>query len=646
MEARDAVTDLLTLLDLLAAGASPEELSGVAATARASGLDGDALAAVDRAVAAALRVRRTVTAHRRREAELTALFDTAGDLAALRDTDAVLRSIVHRARMLLGVDVSYLSLNDEHAGKTYVRVTDGSVSALFQQVQLGMGEGLGGLVAQTARPYASRDYFADTRFNHTGPIDSSVRDEGLTAILGVPLALGSRVIGVLYAADRTARDFTPDEVALLSSLADHAAIAIDTARLLDSTRAALAELNTAHTTISGHVSALRQAAEAHDKLMDLVLRGGDLDEVAGALASVLGGGIAVFDAAGVELARVGDPCGPFPVEASGRAVQVEAPGRAPSTKATGRAVPVDASGRAASANASGQAVERAWVCAVQAGPEVLGSLVLSGRADLGDAERRLFERAGVVTALLLLLRRSVAAAEDEVRGELLSDLLTAPTRNPSGLAARGARLGVDLSAPHMVLVCASEVPRRRLATAASRYGGLVGVHAEQVVVLAPGPVHPARVATDLGAAVDAPVTVGAAGPATGIPELAAAHAEAARCARSLLALDRAGDGATTADLGFIGLLLGDTRDLTAHVDSVLGPVLDYDSRRGTDLLGTLTAYFDSGASLARAKDLLHVHVNTVVQRLDRVATLLGEDWQDPARALEIQLALRLHRLRR
>ncbi|EWC58517.1 Regulator of polyketide synthase expression [Actinokineospora spheciospongiae] len=638
MEARDAVTDLLTLLDLLAEGASPEELSGVAATARASGLGGDALAAVDRAVAAALRVRRTVTAHRRREAELTALFDTAGDLAALRDTDAVLRSIVHRARMLLGVDVSYLSLNDEHAGKTYVRVTDGSVSALFQQVQLGMGEGLGGLVAQTARPYASRDYFADTRFNHTGPIDSSVRDEGLTAILGVPLALGSRVIGVLYAADRTARDFTPDEVALLSSLADHAAIAIDTARLLDSTRAALAELNTAHTTISGHVSALRQAAEAHDKLMDLVLRGGDLDEVAGALASVLGGGIAVFDAGGAELARVGDPCGPFPVEASGRAVLVEAPGRAAPMDATGR-VAAQASGRVA-------AVERAWVCAVQAGPEVLGSLVLSGRADLGDAERRLFERAGVVTALLLLLRRSVAAAEDEVRGELLSDLLTAPTRNPSGLAARGARLGVDLSAPHMVLVCASEVPRRRLATAASRYGGLVGVHAEQVVVLAPGPVHPARVATDLGTAVDAPVTVGAAGPATGIPELAAAHAEAARCARSLLALDRAGDGATTADLGFIGLLLGDTRDLTAHVDSVLGPVLDYDSRRGTDLLGTLTAYFDSGASLARAKDLLHVHVNTVVQRLDRVATLLGEDWQDPRRALEIQLALRLHRLRR
>jgi DNA-binding PucR family transcriptional regulator len=74
-------------------------------------------------------------------------------------------------------------------------------------------------------------------------------------------------------------------------------------------------------------------------------------------------------------------------------------------------------------------------------------------------------------------------------------------------------------------------------------------------------------------------------------------------------------------------------------------VLDYDARRGTDLVRTLEAYFECGTNLTRAKDLLHVHVNTVVQRLDRIASLLGDDWQQPGRALEIQIALRLHRLR-
>jgi DNA-binding PucR family transcriptional regulator len=39
-----------------------------------------------------------------------------------------------------------------------------------------------------------------------------------------------------------------------------------------------------------------------------------------------------------------------------------------------------------------------------------------------------------------------------------------------------------------------------------------------------------------------------------------------------------------------------------------------------------------------------VHVNTVTQRLERVGRLIGKDWSTPDRALEVQLALRLHRL--
>lgn len=96
----------------------------------------------------------------------------------------------------------------------------------------------------------------------------------------------------------------------------------------------------------------------------------------------------------------------------------------------------------------------------------------------------------------------------------------------------------------------------------------------------------------------------------------------------------------------MGVLLGDRPDLGGYVTATLGPVLDYDTERGTDLVGTLDAYFAEGASLTRTKTALHVHVNTVVQRLERVGRLLGEDWNSPARSLEIQLALRLHGLTR
>ncbi|NEE09605.1 PucR family transcriptional regulator, partial [Streptomyces sp. SID7499] len=157
-----------------------------------------------------------------------------------------------------------------------------------------------------------------------------------------------------------------------------------------------------------------------------------------------------------------------------------------------------------------------------------------------------------------------------------------------------------------------------------------------------------RVARHLGTAVHAPVTVGASAPSEDLatrPEtVATAYAEARRCLEALRVLGRAGDGAAAEDFGFLGLLLAGDRDIPGFVDRTIGQVVAYDRRRGTELLRTLDAYFACGMSPARTKDELHVHVNTVAQRLERVGRLLGDDWQSPARALEIQLALRLHQL--
>ncbi|MFE2168432.1 PucR family transcriptional regulator, partial [Streptomyces sp. NPDC059447] len=326
------------------------------------------------------------------------------------------------------------------------------------------------------------------------------------------------------------------------------------------------------------------------------------------------------------------------------------PGPAPPPRAPARAVPVAGT----------------WVCAVLAGPEPLGSITLSGRADLDDADRRLFERAAVVTALLLLLRRSVAEAEDRVRGELLGDLLGGAA-DPAGLAGRARRLGVNLHQAHAVFVLDPDpvrprppypepprpgtAPRPRLLAAAARIAqtrkGLAGVHHGDVVLICPSETPSAcaaGLAHELGQALATPVTVGAAGPATGHAAFADAYAEARRCRTALRALGRSGTGAALRDLGFLGVLLGDPTDLDGYVHRTLGPLLAYDARRGTELVRTLTVYFEAGMNQSRAREALHVHINTVVQRLDRIGRLLGADWQRPERALELQLALRVHRV--
>ncbi|MEW2632874.1 GAF domain-containing protein [Streptomyces sp. NPDC048389] len=668
--------DQAPYLELLARGAAAEAYDRPLLLARADGAGPGELASLEHAKQLALRVRAELEGRRRREAELSALFETAHDLAGLRDLDAVLRAIVQRARSLLGTEVAYLSLNDPAAGDTYMRVTEGSVSARFQQVRLGMGEGLGGLVAQTARPYVTDSYFDDARFQHTGTIDAAVRDEGLVAILGVPLMLGSQVIGVLFAADRRARVFEREQVALLASFAAHAAVAIDTANLLAETRSALADLERANTIIQDHSGVLERASDVHDRLTELVLRGGGVDDVAAALSEVLDG-------------------------------TVEFTGTGPDTTGAG--------GHAARHGDD-------WVAAVAAGGEIFGSLVLHGHPDLDPVDRRTLERAAMVTSLLLLAERSAHDAEQRVRGELLDDLLDAPDRDPRLLRERAARLRADLDAPHVVLAARIDAPagtavaraddaggvgagarrspsaradatsrhgvsvrheaaaprrdtslrrdtaargdvsaretadRRRLWSAASHLAatrsGLAAARDGGAVLLLPlGPGDTAaglarRTARQLGGALREPVTVGASSPVASPAEdpgpVADAYAQACRCLDALRLLGRAGEGAAAQDLGFLGMLLADPGDIDGFVHRTIGEIVEYDRRRGTDLVGTLGAYFASGMSPARTKDDLHVHVNTVAQRLERVGRLLGPDWQDPARSLEIQLALRLH----
>ena len=117
-------------LELLARGASADAYEQPVLLARAEGRPTEQIVALEQAKLLALRVRSELEGRRRREAELSALFETAHDLAGLRDLDAVLQAIVQRARSLLGTDVAYLSLNDPARGDTYMRVTEGSVTRM------------------------------------------------------------------------------------------------------------------------------------------------------------------------------------------------------------------------------------------------------------------------------------------------------------------------------------------------------------------------------------------------------------------------------------------------------------------------------------------------------------------------------------
>jgi sugar diacid utilization regulator len=424
--------------------------------------------------------------------------------------------------------------------------------------------------------------------------------------MGVPLKRGSRVIGVLFAADRRRHDFSRDEVALLSSLAAHAAVALDNARLLAETRAALIGLEQANAALREQSRDTELAVLAHDRLAELVLRGGGVAEVAAELAELLGGDV--------------------DLQVPARPEEPIRPGQS--------SVPV------------------------VAGSEVLGRLVLTRDGAPRPADLRVLQRGAVVTALLLLFNRHLAEVANRGRRDLLEDLLTGSVTDTDEIAARAADLDADLSGDLVMVVCA--LPRHRADSeqAASFYAGQRhGLSARvdgHIVLLLPGADASAaarEAAAGLGRVLGGPVTAAGEPAVTGSPgeqtgslastSLAASHVKARDCLSAMQALGREGEGATVAELGFIGVLLsaGDSRE--RFIDDTLGPVLDYDAVRGSDLAATLDAWFGEGGHLGRAAAVLHLHPNTVGQRLSRIGSLLGPGWADPDRALQIQLALRL-----
>ncbi|MBJ7906800.1 helix-turn-helix domain-containing protein [Streptomyces sp. DSM 110735] len=624
----------MAVLELLAERAPAARFEELLRDARREGASDTSRAELDQAVRLAARVQALISHAQQREAGLAALVDTAHDLTLVHGMDALLHEITRRARRLLNFDMAYIGLRhtSADAGFSSIRAAEGETTSRSVGLETSEDSGLGSLVQRTGAPAWSPDYLADKEIPHSPDIDSVVRAEGLHAILAVPLGHGTTVFGTLYGADRKVRHLTPDEISLMRSLGKLAGVAIERVRLLEETRAEVTELELDTSRARSSLSVQRRVEAAYIRLIDLVLDGCDPQTLAEAAAKELSGALVVRDCVGRTVVVTGTP--PVLVEDDVLRWTYDA-------HAAGCPVPMSESG--------------GWVAPVTAGGENLGAILLVPDEPLTDGFGvRLLQLTARAVALILLLQRTSTVAHDQIRDELLEELLSDIRSQPRQLITRARRLGIAIDEPHVMVVARPEGGSEGRAAAwassyAHRVSGLTRFRDGCVTLLVPGE-DPLRAATavsrELTPLVGHPVTIGAAGPVSGPGRVARAHREALSCLEALTELGNLGCVATPQQMGFLGVLLSETHDVGDYIESVIGPVLDYDAQRFTELIRTLEAYFASSSSPTRAASDLHVHPNTVSRRLDRLTELLGEDWQGPERALEIQLALRLHRTRR
>lgn len=567
----------------------------------------------------------------RRDRELASLYATARSLAALGEVDEVLAAIVRHAHELMGADLTYLSVLDgEHLS---MRASAGVVSAAFTSAEVSSSTGIGGRVIATRSPAWVSNYLTEDSIEHSPAFDQLVRDEGLTALLGVPLlAPPDRVLGILYVADRVDRRFDPDEVALLSALADHASVALENARLYDESRSALLQLQDAYRTIE-------RSGQVHEALGRVVLTGGGETEVATLLGDSLGGRVTMLNRRDqvvatrrdAEDASAHEPGTPDPTWS---AALVE-------SRRTGKAVVTQQPGGWETVNA------------ITTGDTYLGAIVWWHAAAPQPVDVRTIERASHIVGLLTLKQEAVVQAEERLRGEVLTELIRSGPSLSSELLSRGQALGIDLAGFNAVVVVepgSVDVTQahRRLVSVAREWHGLVGTYAGRAALalhsddltLTARSLH-----RGLRAQLGTPVVV--CGAAVDPAGFARAFALASRCARVLVLAGVDDLGTTTVENGMYAALFDPDRgdELDAFLQSSLGDLLHHDRRHNTVLVETLTSYFACQGNVARTARELHVHNNTVLKRLDRVASVLGTEWSSPDRALPLQLALRLHELR-
>lgn len=465
-----------------------------------------------------------------------------------------------------------------------------------------------------------------------GPWGGVAHEQGYRALVSVPLRRSGRVIGALNGYRALPHHFDQAEIGLVTTLATQVAIALGTAQLRAREQDTIREL--------------RRAEDVHSLLTAIALRGEGVAGVASALADLLGRAVLVHDVYDERLASYG--------------WELDVPPQAGS----------ELEAELSEGRVLGIGPEDATVAGVVLDGTVVALIhVAARRSELSALDVRAIEHAAVVTALELLRDRTAAEVEQRLRGSLVADLLTTDGADLDTLLERGRRLGWDLSGDQL-LVGVRCIERRgargrpaseRLLRAAERLASqieprpLTAVHRGDLVFVWAGTAQArggretvAEAAARLiGSLTETGVierAVAAISPATDASALPASY----RMIRG--ALDLAVHGADPIldlrdpAIDHLLLQLDDPERLRDFARTVLGPALDYDQQHATELLRTARVLLDHDLDRRAAAGVLHLHPNTVQQRVRRLESLVGLRLNRPHDLLRLTAALTVARI--
>ncbi len=304
---------------------------------------------------------------------------------------------------------------------------------------------------------------------------------------------------------------------------------------------------------------------------------------------------------------------------------------------------------------------------------VAGFLSLIDKSEnLNDFDRLVLTYGADVCAIEMAKNRAIASAVEQTRGDWIQMWLSGTPADDYLLRSRAQQAGFEPESCFVVAVfragaaAGEPLPMESMVSLArddmSRRGieGGVGQYVDVVVAIYPVDADDAKTLARVRSAIDdlrkqlaarsgsATVAAGVSRPATGLSRLRDAYREAKDAAGIAFEL---GDRDVTTyygDLKLYQLLLAlkesNLDNMQQFYHDALGPLVEHDARKQSDLIRTLSGYFGANCNLAKAAQALDVHRNTLVYRLERVAELTKLDLDDSDNRLILHLALKTRRV--
>ena len=143
------------------------------------------------------------------------------------ELDDLLDELLSRAVDILSVDTAAILLHDPGTDELVARAAHGIEEEVEQGVRIPVGRGFAGRIAAGRAPI----FIADV--GQAEILNPILREKGIRSLLGVPLIVEGRLLGVLHVGSVTPRTFTDDDAVVLQLAAARAAPALERARLLD-----------------------------------------------------------------------------------------------------------------------------------------------------------------------------------------------------------------------------------------------------------------------------------------------------------------------------------------------------------------------------------------------------------------------------